>query len=475
MRCCSSISLFAVCAVAAAASAGCSPSMSTGMSPELTRNDMAAPVPSDLGLFASSEPAPAPRVPQVLGSVTKPGQPVSLTQTVVMALAQNPEVSRALAEIHRSRGDVVSAQSAWFPKATYASTVGTDRGSPSNVINAYGHSRISAGLEVNQLLFDFGRADGQIDATRAVRDQRDAELHDTEERVALTATEAHLELIRAHHLVAATDHYLTALVNLRTAITLRANSGVTNQSDVLVADSRVQSARAERIRSQTRFISAQSKLQLLTGVQLTHAVDPGALLDRIARATKASSRELASGVAAADRAAAAALGRLKTAQASIYPAVGIKVTETLPIADKTITSTSLVGFTIQGDLFTGGAAEGRIKAAMADAQSAERGSALARLTSKTEIEGAMAEVNGAAQRAAAYARQLATVRQARELALAEYAIGKRTLTEVLNMEQEIFRAETDRITAGSDRQASIARAASVGGVLVASLLQTARN
>ena len=155
----------------------------------------------------------------------------------------------------------------------------------------------------------------------------------------------------------------------------------------------------------------------------------------------------------------------------MHPAIGIKASQTFPIADKTITSTSLVGFSIQGDLFTGGASEGRIKAAAADAQSAERATALARLASATEAAVASAEITGASQRTQTHARQIDTARKARELSQAEYTIGKRTLTEVLNMEQEIFRAETDRINADGDGHLAIARAAWARGVLVQSLLQ----
>ena len=474
-----SISCTAVLAVLGTLMGACSPDKVAQVPADMTKAAAeTGPVLSFPGAFGwspATDVAPRLRVPQGPGPVVNtgivPGHAVKLQQTVQLALAQSPDIGRAVAEIYRSRGDVMSAEAAWLPKATYVSTIGTDPGSPASVIAAYGRQRVSAGVELNQLVYDFGRADGQIAASHAVREQRDAELHDAEERVAMTASEAHLELVRAQNMLGATDHYLTALVNLRTAITLRAKSGAADQADVLVADSRVQSARGERIRSQTRFASAQSKLYQLTGVRLTRAADPGTALQALTRAIKSAPGGTSAGVVAAEFAAAAARGRLKAAEAAVYPAIGIKASETFPIADKSITATALLGFSVQGDLFSGGANEGRIKAATADALSAERSIALARLNSQTEIEGASAEVSGAAQRAVAYGRQLATVRQAREIALSEYSIGKRTLTEVLNMEQEIFRAESDRINADSDGQVAIIRAAATSGVLVQSLLR----
>ena len=471
MKCVSSIPHMVLLTGLGAGIAGCNSTMMTDTAAKTGDGVTALSRPMAFGWNSKAEPAPALRVPQPVPRRLNSGQAIALRQAVEMALSRHPDLGRAVAEIHRSRGDLTVAEAAWYPKASYTSTIGTDPGGSSSSVASAGRARMSAGLEVNQLVYDFGRADGQIAASRAVREQRDAELRDAEERVAMTTTEAHVELARAQRLLEATDAYLTALVNLRTTITLRASSGAANQADVFVADSRVQSAKAERIKSQTRYIAAQAKLYQLVGEQLSRAADPSAVMLTLARAVQAAPDDHATGVAAADRAAAAARARLVAAQASLHPAIGIKASQTFPIADKTITSTSLVGFSIQGDLFTGGASEGRIKAAAADAQSAERATALARLASATEAAVASAEITGASQRTQTHARQIDTARKARELSQAEYNIGKRTLTEVLNMEQEIFRAETDRINADGDGHLAIARAAWARGVLVQSLLQ----
>ena len=395
---------------------------------------------------------------------------MGLGQTVEMALARHPDIGRAAAEIDRSGGEVTVAESAWYPKVNYTSSTGAGSGS-SNGVSGGGRERISAGLEANQLVFDFGRANGQIMASHAVHEQREAELHDTRERVAMTTSEAYLELSRAHRLVEANDHYLTALVNLRTTISLRANSGAANQADVFVAETRVQSATADRIKSRTRELAAQAKLHQIIGERLTRVDDPKRDIARISTAIKAASADTGTGVMAADRAAAAARARVTVAEAADFPTIGIKASHSMPIMDDTMESTSLVSLSIQGDLLSGGANAGRLSAAIAEAQSAERATELARLTSSTEVDVAAAEIDGARQRTQAYVRQMEMAQKARTVSLEEYNIGKRTLTEVLNTEQDIFRAETDQINADGDAQSAVLRAASARGVLVASLLQ----
>ncbi len=386
-----------------------------------------------------------------------------LKQSVELALLRNPDIGRARAEIQRSTGDVKVAESAWYPKVGYTSSLGTSTAATPASVDS---SSVRAGLEVNQLVYDFGRADNQILASRALAGQRNAELRDTQEKVALATSETHLELVRSQKLLVATDKYLLALTNLRTTISLRANSGAANQADVFVAETRVQSARAERIKSNTRYVSSQARLFQLTGALIKSAPDPAATMARVARAVQTSPAEGGTGIAAAEHATEAARAKLKIAEAALYPSIGLRASYTHPFANDGTSETSLVGLTVQGDLFTGGANEGRIHAASSDVQSSERSAALARLTNETEVAVANAEIAGSGQRTLAYARQLESARKARETSLAEYNVGKRTLTEVLNTEQEIFRAETDRINAEGDANLSIVRAASARQVLI---------
>jgi outer membrane protein, adhesin transport system len=411
--------------------------------------------------------APQPKVAAVNRSSPPtsagPVKSANLKQSVELALLRNPDVGRAMAEIQRSTGDVKVAESAWYPKVGYNSSLGTSTAATPSSVDS---SSMRAGLEVNQLVYDFGRADNQILASRAIAGQRNAELRDTQEKVALATSETHLELVRAQKLLVATDKYLTALTNLRTTISLRADSGAANQADVYVAETRVQSARAERIKSNTRYVSSQARLLQLTGTLVKTAPDPAPTMLRVARAVQASPADGGTGVAAAEHATEAARAKLKIAQAALYPSIGLRASYTHPFSNDGTSETSLIGLTVQGDLFTGGANEGRIHAASSDVRSNERSAELARLTNDTEVAVANAEIAGSEQRTLAYARQLENARKARETSLAEYQVGKRTLTEVLNTEQEIFRAETDRINAEGDANLSIVRAASARQVLI---------
>ncbi len=354
------------------------------------------------------------------------------------------------------------AEAGWKPKLGYVSSIGTSSTAASSADSA----NYRAGVEVNQLLYDFGATDNQILAAKAVRQQREAEIADTRERIALAASEAYLELVRAEDLTAAADRYLMALVNLRTTISLRTDSGVANVADVHMAETRVQSARGERARSQTRSVASRARLLQLTGEHVARASPPDRLIDAVKSAIQATSDDAGRGMIAAERAAAAARAKLKIAEVSLYPSIGARAGYTHPFGDRDLKPATSVGITVKGDLFNGGASAGRTQAATAEMQAAERNVELTRLTNATDVTVAAAEQAGAAERKSASGRQLESANKARQTSLEEYGIGRRTLTDVLNAEQEILRAETDRINAGADAAVAILRAGAARQVLV---------
>jgi outer membrane protein, adhesin transport system len=392
---------------------------------------------------------------------------MTLSSSVGLALARHPDIGRADAAVSRSQADVTVAQAAWYPKLGYTSSLS---GWPkSNAASALADRTNIASLEASQLVYDFGRANSEIAATEATSRQRAAELRDTMERIALTTSEAHLEFARATQLLKAADNYIESLRKLLDTIRLRAASGAAGQADVLFADVRLQSAHGERIRALTRQTTALAKLNRIIGVRPNSVNDPNAAILAIAGRLVDKGANGATGVIAAQHAADAAKARILTAQASMYPSISLKGSQAFAIQDPIHHQASLFGISIQGDLLTGGAAKGRIEAARKDATSAERAIDLARLISSTEVDAADADVSGARLRRAVFVRQANLARKSRDIFLDEYTIGKRTLTEVLNAEQEISRAEAEQINAVADAWAAVVRAAAARAELVASL------
>ncbi len=436
-----------------------------------------APIPEEEAV------TPKPEAPIETGSVEKPNsapvppaaprkvlplKQLSLADAVGLALAMHPDIGRAEADVSKSAAEVSIAQAAWYPKIGYSSNLGGSSSTSSSSANA---SSSSVGVQVEQLIYDFGRADSQIAATEATNRQRSAELTDVMQRVALTASEAYVEQVRSKKLAEATDRFLTSLANLRETIQLRSTSGAAGEGDLHFADVRIQGAEGDKIRATTRHKSAEARLARIIGVQPHSLVDP--IKTMIALSAKVANQrdEGATGVEAAENAAQAAHARVTLTEASLYPSINFKANhdEGLAIGGGEADSTSTFGLSIQGDLFNGGANYARIEAAQKEAISADRAVEVARLNAGTEVDLANAEISGAKLRKTVFANQAEMARRARDVYLAEYGLNKRTLIEVLNAEQEIYRADTEQINAAGDAFSAVVRSAAAKGVLLGSL------
>lgn len=395
---------------------------------------------------------------------------LELADSVGLALALHPEIGRATAAIGRSDAEVSVAQAAWYPKIGYTSNLAASQTTSTSSASSGGSTM---GIEATQLIYDFGRAQSDLDVAQATRSQREAELRDIQERVALQTSEAYLEVARATNLVGAADRYLESLNRLHGVIKLRASSGAADQADVYFADVRLQSAYGDKIRSQARMSTAASRLSRVLGVRVQTVSDPSAAVGAVMKASGGGDGVI--GLAAAESAAAAARARISGARANFYPSINLKGSQSFGVNDPAHDSTSQVGLSIQGDLFSGGATQGRLEAAQKEAQAAERTIATTRLASNTEVDTAKADMISAAERKVVFSRQATMARQSRDIYLDEYQIGKRTLTEVLNAEQEIYRADAEQINANADAWGAVVRSAAARAQLVASLTTLSRH
>ena len=294
-------------------------------------------------------------------------------------------------------------------------------------------------------------------------------MNDTRERVALTTSEAHLEVARGTILLGAAGRYLLSLKRLQEIIGLRAASGAADQADVFFADVKLKGAEGENVRTQTKLTTAVSNLYRVIGVRAKTVADPKRIIAEIERTLVGASLDGSAGVEAAENQAAAARARILGVEASLYPSVSLKASQTRPIADPLRAQQTLFGLSIQGDIFNGGASAARILSAKQEALAAENAIALAKLHTNVTVDTALADISGAIQRRKIFIRQAELARQSRDIFLSEYQIGKRTLTEVLNAEQEIFRAESEQINAVADTWLAVVRAAAARGALVRSL------
>ncbi|MFD3240506.1 TolC family outer membrane protein [Rahnella perminowiae] len=371
---------------------------------------------------------------------------LTLQDAILRAFARNPQISEAAAQIRVGRGNLDEAKSAWYPQISLQGTAGkshqTDSaGSLSN--NA------SAGVQLSQLLYDFGRTGGSISQQEYLSDSYRYSLYSTMTDVALSTLQAYLSVKRYQALSLAARDNIASLERVRDTARLRADAGLSSQSDVLQAETRIAGMRAtvEQYRAQQR--SAQAQLTVLTGVVSDNLPDlPQSLLDQKVTLNKIP-YENSTLVRAAQAKQQAAIEEVNQTEAQHWPTLKVQ-------AGRTRYENSggggsywddQVQLAVDAPVYQGGAVSAKVRAAEGQRQAAQAEVEKAKLDINQKASAAYADMIGGQQRQLAGEEQFGSATHTRSVYQDEYKLSKRSLNDLLSVEQDVFQADTSRIGA----------------------------
>ena len=371
---------------------------------------------------------------------------LTLQDAILRAFARNPQISEAAAQIRVGKGNLDEAKSAWYPQISLQGTAGkshqTDSaGSLSN--NA------SAGVQLSQLLYDFGRTGGSISQQEYLSDAYRYSLYSTMTDVALSTLQAYLSVKRYQALSLAARDNIASLERVRDTARLRADAGLSSQSDVLQAETRIAGMRAtvEQYRAQQR--SAQAQLTVLTGVVSDNLPDlPQSLLDQKVTLDKIP-YENSTLVRAAQAKQQAASEEVNQTEAQHWPTLKVQ-------AGRTRYENSggggsywddQVQLAVDAPVYQGGAVSAKVRAAEGQRQAAQAEVEKAKLDINQKASAAYADMIGGQQRQLAGEEQFGSATHTRSVYQDEYKLSKRSLNDLLSVEQDVFQADTSRIGA----------------------------
>lgn len=183
-------------------------------------------------------------------------------------------------------------------------------------------------MTLNQLLYDFGKTSGSIDEQQNLGAAYDYQLYSVLNNVGQQTVQAYLQVKRYQELMAAAQRNLASLEAVKEMSKLRADAGLSSQSDVLQAETRIAGMNAtyEQYRAQER--SAQANLSVLTGVVATNLPDlPKDLLDQKIT-IKDLPYEQNSAVRSAQAKQLAAEQRVRQAEAQHWPTISVQAGRT---------------------------------------------------------------------------------------------------------------------------------------------------
>lgn len=388
---------------------------------------------------------------------------LTLRDAILRAFARNPKISEAAAQIHVGQGDLDAAKSAWYPQISLQASGGRSHQTDSagSLDNAG-----SGGITLSQLLYDFGRTGGAIDEQHALSDAYRFSLFDTMTTVAQDTLQAYLQVKRYQALADAAHTNIASLQHVREIATLRADAGLNSRSDVLQAETRIAGVRAtlEQYLAQQR--SARAQLTVLTGVVADNLPElPQSLLSQQVTLDKIAYQRSAA-VRSAQAKQEAARERVRQAQANHWPTIKVEAGRTRYQNDSRSYWDDELQLQVEAPLYQGGLVSARTRSAEGEREAAQAAVQQAKLDINQNASTAYADMIGAQQRQLAGEAQLASADHTRDVYADEYRLSKRSLNDLLSVEQDVFQADSMRLTALYDGwDATVRYAAAVDNLL----------
>jgi len=372
---------------------------------------------------------------------------LTIKEAILRAFARNPKIAQAAAQIHVGKANLNEAESAWFPQISLQGNIGrSHRNDSAGSLNNNG----SGGVSLKQLIYDFGKTGGSIDEQHNLSDAYRYDLYNSLNEVGMETLQTYLQVKRYQALAEAARKNIVSLQSVQEMADLRAEAGLSSQSDVLQAQTRIAGLNASLAQYEAQTRSAQAALSVLTGVMSDTLPDLPEDLMKQKITLNSLPYERSNAVRSAQARQLAADDRIRQAQAQHWPTVSVQAGRTRYQNDDDSYWDDQVQLVVDAPIYQGGAVGARVDAAEGDRASARAQVEASKLEINQRAATAWADLTGAQQRQRAGDAQYLSADRARGVYRDEYRLSKRSLNDLLSIEQDVFQADTASITARYD-------------------------
>lgn len=378
----------------------------------------------------------------VLGSTTTMSPAQTLADTLVTAYEHSNLLEQNRALLRAADEDVAVAISALRPVINFiagTNYVGKRLGITVDDLTA------SVGISADLLIYDFGRTRFGVDSAKeTVLATREA-LVDLEQRVLLTGVTAFMNVRSAVEFVDIGESSVRLLTEELRAARDRFEVGEVTRTDVAIAEARLASGRSDLEAARGNLVSAREDYKAATGrfpgtLSTANAMPalPATLIEAKSVGTrdhpniKQAQHQVTAAELNAERAKAATRGRVTAnAQAS---------------GDEQLQNGSTsIGLNFTKPIYQGGQLSALYRQALARASSTRANLLQSVRIVELDVGRAWSDLEVARARIISNRQQIEAARVAFEGAREEAKLGARTTLDVLNLEQDLLKAQGDLI------------------------------
>lgn len=371
----------------------------------------------------------------------------NLKESILFAFDRDPSVSQQAAQMGIGQAMTDEAKSAWMPQIGLTGSTGHSQTTDSN-----GSLKNSAswGLTLTQLIYDFGKTNNTIAQSEAQQESYRYQLMATLSDVAAKAALGYVEVKRYSKLADAARENITALENIQQLAALRANAGLSSSSDTLQTQTRIAGMRASLEQYEASLQKAKAVLAVQTGVNAKNYAELPETLEVNQTSVDDIDYSQIPSVLAARAMETSAEFAINKAKAQHLPTVSLKAGRTRYESDNRAYWDDQIQLSVDAPLYQGGAVSARVRQAEGAKAMAASQVDQARYDVLQEASAAMADWTGARGREDAGKFQLLNAIQTRTVYKNEYTLSKKSINDLLSVEQDVWQATSAKINAEYD-------------------------
>ena len=403
---------------------------------------------------------------------------ITLQQAVTLALRQNPEILRGIAEIQRTRGQVIEVRAEALPTIANISQYsqldpaliqgggGAGAGGSLSAFNFFRDKSWRVTFEIRQTLYSGGRVRAALKIAELTQDASVQQLKETVARVIATVRTQFYNALLNRELITVAEQNLRLLGDELRDQQNRFEAGTVPRFNVLRAEVELANSRPDLIRAKNNFHISQLELTRSLGLDARTQLSVVGELRMPARdlnlagalETARKNRPL---LRAQQDNVETEQQQIKVARAGYMPSLdanfGYEMLNSRNTDDLTkITNGWFLGFTGRWNIFDGFATKGRIDQAKARLQSAEVGLADSVRQVEIEVQRAHARAREARQVIESQRKVVEQAEEALRLAVERLAAGAGTQLDVLDANVALTLARTTQKQALADYNVALA-------------------
>lgn len=376
-----------------------------------------------------------------------------LTGLVLDAIAANPDIATAKAQLRQARAEVGVAGAALGPTVDGSSS-GTRSKSSEETGSGSIRNSYSVGIDASWEADIFGGNRRGLEAAEADADAAVESLRDVQVSIVAEVVTNYITLRVAESRLALAQDNLTDQTETYDIAVFRQQAGLVSELDVLQARTDLDSERASLPSFRTTAATARHRLAILLNLA------PGALSERLAANSSNIpflSREAAVGIPAdtlrqrpdvrqAERKLAAQTARLGVAEAARYPSftlsgsLGLDALTIAALQGASAGAWSLAA-AISAPIFQSGKLDANVESADAQVEQARLAYRAAILTALEDVENALVTLNNTLERRERLTEATRSAEEASELARQRYSGGLVDFLTVLDSQRTLRNLE----------------------------------